>query len=492
MKELSVEEKAKCYDEALRKAKEVLDDTNDDYVCTYLTKNDIKEMYANLLPELKESDDEMIRTKLLNLLKELLELGGVVQDTWSMNDCEQFIAWLEKLQIEKLPFEMKTPEESLGIDSDTYNKVVDECIYGEQKPVDKSEPKFKVGDWIIHNKNIKLANSLMLVAGKNYNNEYLCRYRDGQCSYDIEFIDKKYRLWTINDAKDGDVLFTSSTASHETFIFKSIDENGNIECYFAYDSEDGFREGKYHFIGKPTFMTYPATREQRDLLFQKMRESGYKWDTEKKELKKIEQKSADWSADDLPEFKSYLCLMFQKFRTKGVCTNGEIVDFVKEHSQKLKDTLCHAWSKEDETLLNCCLGAINTTDYFDKDNKDKMKDWLYNRFKFLKPQNRWNDISVSPKFPCDILFKYPNGNKFIFHYLENGRKNSAETPIFSSLEEGEWIYLDDIEPQSHWKPSDKQMEVMSYLAKYYAVSIDEPNRSIIISLYEDLQKLMKK
>ena len=34
---------------------------------------------------------------------------------------------------QKPAFEMKSPEESLGIDSDTYNKIVDECIYGEQK-----------------------------------------------------------------------------------------------------------------------------------------------------------------------------------------------------------------------------------------------------------------------------------------------------------------------------------------------------------------------
>ena len=38
-------------------------------------------------------------------------------------------------RIEQKPtFEMKTPEESLGIDSEAYNKIVDECIYGEQKP----------------------------------------------------------------------------------------------------------------------------------------------------------------------------------------------------------------------------------------------------------------------------------------------------------------------------------------------------------------------
>jgi hypothetical protein len=43
---------------------------------------------------------------------------------------------------------MKTAEESLGIDSDTYNKIVDECLFVEQKPADKVEPKFHEGEWI--------------------------------------------------------------------------------------------------------------------------------------------------------------------------------------------------------------------------------------------------------------------------------------------------------------------------------------------------------
>jgi hypothetical protein len=33
----------------------------------------------------------------------------------------------------------------------------------------------------------------------------------------------------------------------------------------------------------------PATKEQRDLLFSKMREAGYEWDENKKELRKIEK-----------------------------------------------------------------------------------------------------------------------------------------------------------------------------------------------------------
>lgn len=35
----------------------------------------------------------------------------------------------------------------------------------------------------------------------------------------------------------------------------------------------------------------PATKEQRDLLFQKMKEAGYMWDTEKKKLKKIDKEN---------------------------------------------------------------------------------------------------------------------------------------------------------------------------------------------------------
>ena len=37
----------------------------------------------------------------------------------------------------------------------------------------------------------------------------------------------------------------------------------------------------------------PATKEQRDLLFSKMKEAGYEWDSKKKELKKIEVTSKE-------------------------------------------------------------------------------------------------------------------------------------------------------------------------------------------------------
>lgn len=83
-------------------------------ICTYIGEN---------CPELKENDDERIRKNIIATIH--LYYGEPLED-----EAKEMIAWLEKKGEQKI----KTPEESLGIDSDTYNKIVDECIYGEQKP----------------------------------------------------------------------------------------------------------------------------------------------------------------------------------------------------------------------------------------------------------------------------------------------------------------------------------------------------------------------
>lgn len=259
----------------------------------YETANaDQKYVLESLFPELAESEDERIRKALIEGFK-VMKDGSYGECTFSNYNIPvtDIIAWLEK-QCEKKSIEehdvCKFCEDRHGCVSPCPMKLIE-----EEKSADKIGPKFKPGDWIIHNKNIELANSLMLVTDK-VSGGYLCKYRDGQYSYNIEFVDKEYRLWTIQDAKDGDVLCTSSTTINEVFIFKGLTIEGFIECYCSYDSEGEYCEKKYHFIGKPT----PATEEQRDLLFQKMKENGYEWDPEKKELKKIEQNPAEWSEED--------------------------------------------------------------------------------------------------------------------------------------------------------------------------------------------------
>lgn len=89
-------------------------------ICTYIGEN---------CPELKESEDE----RMIQYFKDLapFDKADELYEKYGFSH-KDAIAWLEKQCEQKI----KTPEESLGIDSDTYNKIVDECIYGEQKPTD--------------------------------------------------------------------------------------------------------------------------------------------------------------------------------------------------------------------------------------------------------------------------------------------------------------------------------------------------------------------
>lgn len=106
----------------------------------------------------------------------------------------------------------------------------------------------------------------------------------------FNIIDHYYHLWTIQDAKDGDVL-----SSENPFIFRGFGDKRNPNSPTAYCGID--LSGTFILSTENDRWTnrdvHPATKEQRDLLFQKMEEAGYEWNAEKKELKKIEQKPTD-------------------------------------------------------------------------------------------------------------------------------------------------------------------------------------------------------
>ena len=141
------------YEQALEKIKNLIDKDHND-----INVDDI----LNVFPELAESEDEKIRKALKQYFVNSFKNNGVAAICGV--HVKDVLAWLEKQgQKEKdiledaildgnedgliaetiryknekqseQKFEMKTAEESLGIDSDTYDKIVDECIFGEQKP----------------------------------------------------------------------------------------------------------------------------------------------------------------------------------------------------------------------------------------------------------------------------------------------------------------------------------------------------------------------
>ena len=163
-----------------------------------------------------------------------------------------------------------------------YNNVKVKCKeaieYDKKWCKKQDEPKFQKGDWVIDN--LDFVHQVAGVIENTTNNTYgYDMVGDG--SY---FTEKDIRCWTIQEAKDGDVL----AVNNEVFIYahkKQMYPIAVAHCFvnsaggFYLDGEFGYKE--YEKIS-------PATKEQRELLFQAIKEAGYEWDPVKKELKKIE------------------------------------------------------------------------------------------------------------------------------------------------------------------------------------------------------------
>ena len=181
----------------------------------------------------------------------------------------------------------------------------------EAESVEKAEPKFKIGNWIVDKSG--LTQQVLDFRG----GIYTCTYNS--FTTDCE---SNYHLWNIQDAKHGDVL------AYDTVVL-IFDHLGTFEnrpiiysWYFA-DSKKFYGMGTSDPDRWEVEGFYPATKEQRTELFLKMHEAGYEWDAEKKELKKFHV---------IDEGKSEMGYCFNKM------INGEKVT--------------PAWSEKDEDYIN--------------------------------------------------------------------------------------------------------------------------------------------
>lgn len=167
-------------------------------------------------------------------------------------------------------------------------KLPKEIQIGNRKPVENTEPKFKVGDWIA----CEGLNTALIV--NVVDDKYEVEFIDGNKGFPhIDYIDRLFHLWTIQDAEDGDIIYVDNTVDKFTSI-KIVSELENEKLweycnvwsnwenleYWEFDPIRGFTYLSLHDF-------HPATKKQRDLLFQKIKESGYEWNTETKELDRL-------------------------------------------------------------------------------------------------------------------------------------------------------------------------------------------------------------
>ena len=155
------------------------------------------------------------------------------------------------------------------------------------------EPRFKVGGWVVNNTTLNVCHILKIEHG-----QYIC----DDCSFPITK-ENDYHLWTIQDAKDGDMLLFEGYYN-SIVLFQGIGINGkgriNYHCKCDLGNYSFGIQGDVACLGtieKDAEHYHPATKEQRYQLEKAMADAGYTFDFEKKELRKIEQKP-DWSEED--------------------------------------------------------------------------------------------------------------------------------------------------------------------------------------------------
>lgn len=332
------------YEEALKRAKEFVG----------------KEECINLeyiFPELKESEDEKIRKWLIAQL----EIKSGSNDIDRENMILKAITWLEKQgntnifdvpkisiknavevtsRMQYIDDDIKSIAEFImdyanwDLHKDEWNqptltvplfRVLDALIQkgkpycicnqniekqGEQKPADKIKTKFKAGDYVVDN-----CGYVWRIEGI-INQFYALEGIDGgESRPTIEWVNKTFHLWTISDAKNGDILHSTGFHNDCIFIFNGLDNwkfdepSGDRAVATGYCclsvSADNMEFGMQGPDCVEVSTVKPATKIQRDLLFRKIKEAGYKWDAEKKELKKIEHKPT-WSDEDESNFQGII------------------------------------------------------------------------------------------------------------------------------------------------------------------------------------------
>ena len=266
----------KKYKEALEKAKKEWSNNLDNAYKNYRERLEI------IFPELKESEDEIIR-------KSIIEFFESQDDntTYSLVPKKDILAWLEKQGEQEEPQVYKTEDGEI-------------ITYSENEGYKVVESKFHEGDWITN------GIETVQIIGYDIDYGYQVDYKGNLQHRDTDIIEKDYHLWTIQDAKEGDVLSYNYNDADWILIYKNIisaksdDVPYDILMYHALFTGTNFYDnGTIVMVNDNGIVVMvsenhgsyftPATKEQYNILKKAMSASEYEWDAVKKELKKIEK-----------------------------------------------------------------------------------------------------------------------------------------------------------------------------------------------------------
>lgn len=147
----------------------------------------------------------------------------------------------------------------------------------------KIEPKFDIGDWITCPKFLPVPSILQVIDIQDglYELEDIYGTKKRSTISDIESI---YDHWTFtDDVKEGDILYYKDFDCVRIFIHKFG------KYYYCCIVNDVFIPNSDYFVVPNDNLSRirPATKEQRDYLFARITEEGYRWDADRKLLIKL-------------------------------------------------------------------------------------------------------------------------------------------------------------------------------------------------------------
>lgn len=494
-------DKAKRYDEVFNAAKEWYNNPNSSSIGkSYL--------YA-VFPELKESEDEMIRKWLEEHIEAMpdnsLEFKDVKRidvlhwlekqkefvsadfdDVWETADCDELIAplekyskdaikkmchawydkgielerrnWLEK-QGEQKP-QGKTALEAINEEKVDNSNRVEPKDYNSIDPhfgksIDKIEPKFHEGDWIVHHGTENIYQVVAVI-----DNQYQLKYGDNYTVQNCADVDRCARLWDITkDAKEGDVLVASDES---LFIFARAKDNAAYHHFsLCKNGSQEISDGKYAW--EVAESCHPATKEQRDKLEKAMADAGYTFDFEKKELKKIEDEIEIPFGSKDSELQEATYYIPKGFHAE---IDGDKVVIKKGE----KPT---AWSEEDEGILD------EIIDFFENGTVKLQHDlslyasWL----KSLKGR-------VGCEANCTTTKEWSEEDEKKLNLIIARLQSHPDVDLEEYSKEYDW--LNSPKYRYTWKPSDAQMNTLEH---YMTTLVCNEHKEILFGLYEDLKKL---
>ena len=397
------------YNKALEAIKELLDNNPSD--------EGIHNWVNDKFPWLLESEDEKIRKMIINHLMQ--ERGSL-----SYDEAEEAIDWLEKqdkniqvmcptftfddilalqccMETVKKVQEDKELYEQL---QSLHNRLHDAYWLGKQ---DDQRPQGKSVIEAIKEENVEqkfqiIKNTWYICTCTTCSEDSRIWFKKGIVylgndilKYDLGFEPNDYqdyfRLWSIEDAKPGDIL----NANGALFIYKKHDKD-YVYFYCGVNLGGEFIKANENDIWNSNNKIYPTTKEQRDTLMKAMTDLGWEFDFEKKELKKIrvidegkaemdycftkmmndEKVSSTWSVED--EFKVQRICQYLEEAKKYYGDITEIrncIDWLKFIQNKIstQNIKSPLWKKVDQPIY------INTKDIAlvqKKDQSDSFKGYI--------------------------------------------------------------------------------------------------------------------